>query len=285
MKWEEICLRLLDILYRVAEANKGESTGPDGILHDAEGLIVKVFFHTASALYLFRGTIIKDFPSVEVNFVDPGSVDVVIRGALEAFLTLHYLYVTPASDEERELRYLSWKIAGLMERQDYPILSSQVIARQAQDMSVIEEWRTKLNSNALFNRLTPRQQDGISNGRYRLLPLSLPEPWEIPSWPKLAESASLAKFYAETGYSILCGYAHSTSLSVLQMKQANGLAAQRQLVTSSIGILNIVLANAITCYCELFPKPKAALQSDPAAAQLVQVWVEVGKRDLPRLPL
>lgn len=283
MKAEEICLRLLDILYRVAQATKGESAGPNGIFLDARGLIFKVFAHAASTLHLSRRTLIKDLPSVEVNFVDPGSIHVLVRAALEAFLTLHYLYVTPASDEERELRYLSWQIAGLMERQDYPILSSRVVERKAQDMSVIEKWRTKLSSNPLFNQLTARQREGISNGQYRLLPLSLPGAWEIPSWRKLAESADLAKFYADIGYSFLSGYAHSTSLSVLQMIQANSLAAQQQSVTGSIGILNIILANAITCYSELFPKAKAALQSDPAAALLVQVWVGVGKSDLPRL--
>jgi len=280
---QEICLRLLDILYRVAQANKGESTGPDGMLHDAEGLVFKVFAHGASALYLFRGTVIEDLPSVEVNFVDPGSIDVAIRAALEAFLTLHYLYITPASDEERELRYLSWQIAGLMERQDYPTLSAEGVEVKARDMSVIEKWRTKLNSNPLFSELTPKQQEGIRSGRHKFLPLSLPEPWETPSWRKLAESAGLAKFYAETGYSVLSGYAHSSSLSVLQMKQANSLVAQQQLVSGPIGILNIVLANAITCYCELFPKPKATLQSDPAAALLVKVWVGVGKSNLPRV--
>jgi len=282
---EEDCLRLLDILYRVAEATKGESTGPDGIFLGAYGLIFKVFAHAASALYLSRRTILNDFPSGEVNFVDPGSLHVVGRAALEAFLTLHYLYITPASDEERELRYLSWQIAGLMERQNYPILSSQVVERKAQDLSVIEEWRTKLSSNPLFNQLTAKQQEGVSSGQHKFLPLSLPGAWEIPSWRKLAESVGLAKFYAETGYSFLSGYAHSSSLSVLQMRQADSLTAQQQLVTGSIGILNIVLANAITCYCELFPKAKAALQSDPAAAQLVRVWVGVGKSDLPRLPL
>ncbi len=285
MKADAICLRLLDILYRVTEANKGESTGPDAIFYDAQGLIFKVFAHGASTLHLLRRTIIEDFPSVEVNFVDPGSVHVLVRAALEAFLTLHYLYVTPVSEEERELRYLSWRIAGLMERQNYPILSSQVVARKAQDMSVIDKWRTKLHSNPLFNQLTARQQEGISNGRYRLLPLSLPGPWKIPSWRKLAESADLARFYADTGYSFLSGYAHSTSLSVLQMVQSDSLTAQQQLATGSIGILNIILANAIACYCQLFPKPKAALQSDPAAVELVHIWREVGKSDLPTLPI
>lgn len=248
-------------------------------------LIFKVFAHAASALYLSRRTILNDFPSVEVKFVDAGSIQVVVRAALEAFLTLHYLYATPASDEERELRYLSWEIAGLMERQDYPILSSRVVERKAQDMSVIEEWRTKLSSNPVFNQLTVRQKEGISNGQYRLLPLSLPEPWEIPSWRILAESTGLAKFYAETGYYFLSGYAHSTSLSVLQMIQADTLTTQQQLISGSVGILDIVLANAITCYCDLFPKAKAALQSDSAGTQLVQIWVGVGKSDLPRLPL
>ena len=116
---EQEYLKLLDLLYRVVEANRGQPIGDDRLL-DAEGVATKFFLHATSALYLARETRVPDFPGGALQFVDPGSVSVLARATLEAFLAFHYVFAEPTTDEERRYRYCAWKIAGLMKRQGFP---------------------------------------------------------------------------------------------------------------------------------------------------------------------
>jgi len=70
MKEEKNYLLLLNLFYQVIEENKGIPVGRDNRLLEAQTLARKLFCHSASALYLSRGTNIKDFPSIEISFFD-----------------------------------------------------------------------------------------------------------------------------------------------------------------------------------------------------------------------
>ena len=105
MKEEKNYLLLLNLFYQAIEESKGIPTGRDNRLLEAEALATKFFFHSASALYLSRGTNIKDFPSMEIGFFDPASIHILARAALETFLIFHYLFIAPENSEEQDFRY------------------------------------------------------------------------------------------------------------------------------------------------------------------------------------
>lgn len=115
-------IKLLEILGRVAEANKGVVAGADDRILDAEGLLLKFFWHAASALYLFRSTTL---PDIRASFFDSASINVLGRAALETFLVFHYVFTAPTSENEKDFRYVSWTLAGLLERQKFPVQSPQ----------------------------------------------------------------------------------------------------------------------------------------------------------------
>jgi len=254
---------LLKILVRVVEASKGTLADTDDRVLDAEGLAVKFFGHASAVFYLYQGTAL---PLLGANFVDPSSINVLGRAALETFLVFHYVFVHPASEEERDFKYMSWLLAGFLERQSLPAQSpkgKEMLSREAQ---LIAPVKAKLIQNKCFKGLKPgRQKDLLEKGK-----------WKLPSWKEMALSAGLSPTYAEAFYGYLCGYAHSGNLSVRQIRNAQTLQSQRTLCAATIGVLLISTANMIRAYCKVFPKSESSLKQDQDGTELVNMWISIG---------
>src|SRR5580692_9167713 len=80
----------------------------------SEGLGKKIVYHSLSAKKLFEGyqLIMNDFTS-PLN-VDFSSIFILTRAALEAYLTFHYIYISPGDRSEHEFRALCWDYAGCL---------------------------------------------------------------------------------------------------------------------------------------------------------------------------
>ena len=161
MNSEQDYVKLLDLLFRVTEANRGPLTGPDDRFWYAEGLATKFFLHAASVLYLSRETKLSDFPSARLKFLDPASVDVLARAAIETFLTFHYVFVMPKTPEQQDYRYWAWKAAGLIERKSLPVSSEEHRQKLAAEKKEIDDLHSKLRSNAAFQQLTEEQKKRV----------------------------------------------------------------------------------------------------------------------------
>lgn len=267
MNSEQEYMRLLHLLGGVVEANKGPLTGDDDRFWCAEGLATKFFLHAASVLYLSRETNISDFPSAPLQFDDPASIDVLARAALETFLTFHYIFVAPKTPEEQNFRYWAWKAAGLTERQSSPVSIEEHRQKLAEEKKEIDELHSKLRSNATFQQLTKRQQKDVLKGK-----------WKLPSWREIAEDAGLAIVLSSNMYRHLSGYAHSSSLSVLQIKQALENKEELLLIRPSMSTITIATANFVREYCDLFPRAKAALTANAEGSDLVDMWIQIGQK-------
>jgi hypothetical protein len=254
--------RLLELLIDVVEANKGIVAGQDDRVLDAEGLAVKFVFHAASALYLYRSTTL---PELNASFFDAGSVNVVSRAALETFLVFHYIFIEPTTDQDRDYRYTAWRLAGLLERQQFPIWSAPAKAALAREANAIGPLMDRLKANATFATLTPKQQKNVLTGQ-----------WRLHSWTHIGRSAGLHDINAKALYAYLCGYAHAGHLSVLQLRQANVAMSQRSLCATSMNLVLIAMANMVRSYCTLFLKARIRLEQEPNRGSLVDVWIGVG---------
>jgi len=142
---EKDYLRFLNLLYQVIEESKEIPTGRDNSLLEAQTLARKLFCHSASALYLSRGTNVEDFPSMEIGFFDPASIHVLTRAALETFLTFHYLFIAPENSEGQDFRYWAWQLGGLCERQKYSVSKPEYKKKQRDEKQLIDELRKNLN--------------------------------------------------------------------------------------------------------------------------------------------
>jgi hypothetical protein len=142
-------IKLLCAVSVAVDGNKGVRADPDGRILDAEGLAVKCFFHGISSLYLRRSTTV---PELAASFFDPASMNTLARATIESFLVYHYVFVAPGSDQQRELRHLSWQLADLMERQELPTTDAESMAKQHDERRVIESIKNRLQSNPEFRQ-------------------------------------------------------------------------------------------------------------------------------------
>lgn len=78
-------------------------------------------------------------------------------------------------------------------------------------------------------------------------------------------------------YKHLSGHAHSGSLGVLQTQQALLNNEVQRLIGASIGLLEILIANMIHEYTELFAEGKSVFDTS-GSMQFVETWIRIGRR-------
>ena len=127
----------------------------------------------------------------------------------------------------------------------------------------------KLEENEARSRLTEPQQRAVLEGRK----------WRWSGWSDIARRAGMSETHAGSVYRYLCSYAHSGSLSVLQVREAKTREDQLALASTSLELVMVAVAFMIRAYCRMFPKAQAALDADEQGCAAVDLWVEVGSRD------
>ena len=161
-------------------------------------------------------------------------------------------------------------LAGLIDRQKFPVLSPKGKNQLQQERQLIETLQEKVKENNYFQKLTNKQQKKlINNGE-----------WKLQSWKDIALSAGLNESHAQAFYNYLCGYAHSGSLSILQLRQARTKASQKALCAATINILVIASSYMIRSYCLMFPKADKAIQKNKDDVEFIEKWISIGSASL-----
>jgi len=274
-------VKLLDLLARVIDANKGYSVNDisDGKrLWDAHNLANKFIDHAFTVLYLSHGTNVQDIPSFKSSFIDSASIDVLTRATMETFLVFHYVFFSPQTKEEKDYRYWAYKAAGITERQSIPIITEETRRTLDNDRLVLDKLCDKLKSNAVFQNLTEKRKARFFEGKERNLWRWNPDLKKVLSWSDIAIDAGFSEMLASHMYRHLSGHAHSSSLSVLQSQQVLINKEREQLIGASIGTINIVAANLIREYCALFSLAQDVLSKDPEGNDIVEEWIDIGRR-------
>lgn len=272
--------KLLDLLAQVIDANKGFSSSDisDGErLWDAYCLANKFIDHAFTVLYLSHGTNVQDIPSFKFSFIDSASIDVLTRATMETFLVFHYVFFAPQTKEEKDYRYWAYKAAGITERQSIPIITEETRRTLDNDRLVLDKLRDKLKSNAVFQNLTEKQKTRFFAGKKPSLWRWKPDVKKVLSWQEIATDAGFSEMLASHMYRHLSGYAHSSSMSILQINQAYENKEENRLTEASIGAINIVVANLIREYCALFPWTQDVLSKDPKGSDIVEMWIQIGR--------
>ena len=261
-------VKLLDLLAQVIAANNYLSVDD---FNDRErsliarGLTNKFTNHALTVLYLSRGTN-QDLPSVLFSLADFASIDVLTRASLEAFLTFHYVFYAPATKEGKNYQYWAYKAAGIAERQNVPASTEEFRQKLVADRKELNELREKLKSNAVFQSLTDNQRKRILRGE-----------WRLKSWREIAIDAGFSEILASDMYKYLSGSAHSSFLSVDQAVKTQINKKEEEAISSSMGIMNAVIANMIREYCGLFSKAQDVLSKDCEGGYIVDWWIQVDR--------
>lgn len=272
--------KLLDLLARVIDANKGYSVNDisDGKrLLDAHYLANRFLGYVFTVLHLSHGTNVQDIPSFKFSFIDSASIDVLTRAVIEAFLVFHYVFFAPTTTEEKNYRYWAYKATGIAERQSLPEAAYEHKQTKAEDKKELNKLRCKLESNEVFQTLTEKQRARIFEGKERNIWRWNPDVKKVLSWNDIAINAGFSEMLASDMYRHLSGHAHSSYLSVLQTEQALINKETEQLIQGSIATMDILIANMISEYCALFPKVQDVLR-ESGSSDLIEVWIHIGHR-------
>ncbi len=204
---------------------------------------------------------------LNADFIDMASMSVLARCALESFLVFHYLFSPSRNDAERELRYQSWLLADLMDRQEVPENFPESKEIQKQDAKDIESIKKTIERNTTFQALSKKQQARLLNKKW----------WRRSSWTDIARDAGLSELHAKHAYRYLCSYAHSGSRSVLQVREARKKVDQQFLAQTSLRLVNLALAFMTRAYCSLFEKAGEALAKQTTLKAKVEHWIYLGE--------
>ena len=245
-------------------------------LLDAHNLANKFLGHALTILHLSRGTVIQDLPSFrKLNFPDSASIDVLARASFEAFLVFHFVFFAPTTADEKNFGHWCYQAAGIAERQNLPVSIREHVQQIAEEKELLGRLHTKLETNIIFQGITESQKRQVfeGKGRWKWRPSCNKE----VSWRDIAIDAGFSEMLAFHIYKHLSGYAHSGSLSVLQMTQALENKEPEKLIKPSINLMNILTANMIQEYCSLFPEALVILK-ESGASQFMETWVHIGRR-------
>jgi hypothetical protein len=250
------------ILNLALAANAGTPSGPGERLLDAEALAAKCVFHAGSCLLIAQGTMLGSPPA---RVLDQSSLNVLVRTTVESALVFHHVFASPQTDAKRELRYLSWLLADLLERQEFPAASPESQQTQREESEQIDAMRARLAENSALKAMTPKQQRRV-----------LEEGYWTPGWAATARKAGLDETHATMVHRFLCSYAHSGSLSVLQFRSPKSAAQKDEFLALSLRLVNIALAVLAKAYCSMFPKAEAAVGQHTESAKIIEYWFFLG---------
>ncbi|MSP37912.1 MAG: hypothetical protein EXR70_05425 [Deltaproteobacteria bacterium] len=254
---------LLDLFIRLVQSQAGKKieTGEEW-LNDAQTLSIKLFRHLVSMQTLATGTTVKHNNPSSIFFIDHASVKVVARAALETYLVFYYLYGTADRRDISEFRHKTWRLGGLIDRQQFHVSTDehrQVLAREKQQIDAL---KSEIEAAPQFQEYTPKQRDKLLEGDWRI----------GNGWSDLGVKAGFHKQYFKEIYGYLCGYSHSSYASALQVGQAEALQDQQRLTKFILSIGVVIMAHFAFSYADSFSSAGIVLASCPDAKRVAEQW-------------
>ena len=253
---------LLYLFIRLVDSQAERKIEPgDEWLKDAEVLANKLFGHLVSMQTLAAPTTVERDGIPTVFPVDHASVKVVARAALETYLVFFYLYGN--SDRSLgEFRHKTWRLGGLADRQQFHSTTSQAREVLAREKKRIEELKSEIETSPQIRSYKNKQRKKLLEGE-----------WRIGSgWADLGRNAGFHEKYFRDIYGYLCGYSHSSYLSVLQIGQARSIKDQEMLTQSILGIGVVLMAHFAFSYSNVFSTVNAVLSANPTAKRVAEKW-------------
>jgi hypothetical protein len=253
----------IEIGNRLTGQNK--PTEIEGVYY-AEGLGQKIIHHCLSVRHLFKGYQLVTDAHVYGATVDFASIAILVRAALETYLTLHHVFVASKDPEELRFRFLCWHLGGYLDRADFEPQNQAQISLKESEAQAIAELRANIQLCPSFLALNSKLQKLVLKGNWRIDKV----------WADLAAEAGFQEAFFRQQYKFLCGYAHSSRLSIIQIQQRGDVAQQKALAKASVGVAMVVLAKFMFDYINLIPALREA-QHEFEAYPMIFIWKSIGE--------
>ena len=256
-------LSILDLTFEVAKAIK-DVLAPDPRLPDCQQLTTKLFLHAASLYWLSNGTKTPAPKSKGgISFFDFASTAVIVRAALETYLTLFEVFFEPTSDDEFEFRHALWQLSGFIVLEDFvpsdPSLNQDYLQAQ-QDIAIL---RQRITQTKHFIQLNSKQKKEILQGK------------RVRKWHDIAHSAGFGIQFIRRIYALYSSYVHADGLSASQIFAAETADKQREYIQNDMLTLLLLMSKLIVEYTRRFPESKAVCERFPGVYRHAQIWSNV----------
>lgn len=253
---------LLNLMVKLVESQAGlKIVAGEEWRNDAQTLALKLFRHLVSMHNLSEGATVVCSNGAPLVHIDHSSITVIARAALETYLVWHYIYGQQDKEQSR-FRYVTWRLGGLMDRQELQTVSQKGIEVQTKELLEVEELRAQLETFSQFQAFTIRQRKRLLEGDWK----------KAMGTADIATAAGFHGTYFGNVYSYLCGYSHASYISAMQTGQARTLDEQATLTRSIMGIGVVTMAHFSCSYPKQFPAAQAVLDADPESKQVAERW-------------
>lgn len=193
-------------------------------------LIDKFAIHSMSFFHLSQGIVEKrsDDTVKKAKGYDLFSVNSLFRVMLETYIAFNWIFVAPQTSEEKEFRFLLWKLDGLFEKRKFEYtdeIKQEAAAILAKDEADKSATVNHLKNNAFYLLLSPQEINRVldvakhkANWKYELKPDYELRPLKITELIQM--TCRMDAFLNMYRYSSL--YTHSNYASVDKFRQMRG---------------------------------------------------------------
>lgn len=140
---------------------------PEGMqwMADRQTLSKKFAHHLHTIAQAHRGSVLV-VGDIGLPFIDHGSVKVLARAVLENFIVFAQVFGDP-DPEICRFRHMTWKLAGLMDRQSLFASTANNKLRQAAEKWQIDQLSAEVRGHPSFQTLTKGAQKAILKGDWK----------------------------------------------------------------------------------------------------------------------
>ncbi len=215
---ERMFKHVLQFHFYILLQTKGKNY-PNRAYMDASMLQQMIFAKTLHIRKMFEGIDYDGGKLGKLNtIIDPTNIGILIRNVYETISTFHLIYVKPNSDEERELLYNLWVIAGLKYRQRFSYTTEENEAKKREEGQEIETKKQWILNSSIFKNLDEQNQKKILNVIRQKDYKIIFEDAEVKvyNWSNIHEVLQLNQVLYENMYTYFSLFSHPSNVSVFQ---------------------------------------------------------------------
>lgn len=254
MNYAEDLEQLTYLTFQLIDSQSGKLNTPESNWkNDGQVLCAKIFRNIASAQQLFHGSLFDYGQGERFEYIDVSSIAVLLRTALESYLTFHYVFIN-VDPEVTQYRHKSWRLAGLTDRSRLLANTDETKKKLAQEAVAIRELIGELEAHPHHQTHSAKRGKSILAGKWK----------PAEGWTYLSELAAIHPTYFRDIYNGLSNHAHGSYISILQIRDTRDIPCQKKFAEGFLNCGILVLAHLIHSYVELFPESEKILKQSKA---------------------
>lgn len=262
MGWDADLSKLMNLCFLLIESQNGKQLPPGSEWkNDAQVLGVKIFRHIATAQQISGGVSFEFGPGQIFSHIDHSSVAVIVRAAIESYLTFNYIFLN--QDENLSIyRHMLWRRAGLIDRSKILANTPESKSILLQEAESIKELYNEITHTSHYQKSNRDERKEIEKGNWK----------PKGGWHAITHKTDIHQRYFSDIYNHLSGHSHASFISILQIRDAWNIEQQAMLAGAARQILCMVISHFLFSYVNFFPGAKAVMESNPELTEIAAGW-------------